>query len=201
MPYSPAMIIDANTRYGLASAPGIRFSTRSDSWSPTTRNPQVRLSSPQAIPVGANEADWKRLYELTLGADSQASSRDFASSPPRKVRKTSDMRPGDCASCMRDLLPVSSQALTWAWKDEPMSSIDGLAMKVAVRPLSAAISFTPFLYSRCRSAISRASVYRRFTSCWPSPHSDLENSTSIPAAFIPLRILPMIQSSLVDWRM
>jgi len=55
---------------------------------------------------------------------------------------------------MSDLLPVSSHRLTWAWKDEPMSSIDGLAMNVAVRPLSAAISLTPFLYSRCRSAIS-----------------------------------------------
>ena len=43
----------ASTRYGLTSAPGIRDSTRRPAPWPTTRKPQVRLSSPHTTAVGA----------------------------------------------------------------------------------------------------------------------------------------------------
>ena len=56
MPAIPAEIIAANDRYGLASAPGIRFSMRKVLSRPTTRKPTVRLSCDQAILVGAQLA-------------------------------------------------------------------------------------------------------------------------------------------------
>ena len=52
------------------SPPGNRFSIRSDfglpitlrsASAPTTRSAQVRLSTPHAIAVGANEPGWNRL--------------------------------------------------------------------------------------------------------------------------------------------
>ena len=60
-PCRPAAIIAASARYGLTSAPGSRFSSRSASPWPTTRIEQVRLSLPQATAVGANEPSAKRL--------------------------------------------------------------------------------------------------------------------------------------------
>ena len=68
MPGSPAAIVAAKARYELASAPGMRFSTRLPAPWPTTRNPSVRLSRPQPTAVGAHEPGWKRLYELIVGA-------------------------------------------------------------------------------------------------------------------------------------
>ena len=51
-------MVAANARYGLASAPGMRFSTRKLVPSPQSRKPQVRLSQPAAMRVGANEPAW-----------------------------------------------------------------------------------------------------------------------------------------------
>src|SRR5512146_182285 len=89
MPSRPAARLAANAMYGFASAPGMRHSMRSEEPSPTTRNPAVRLSSLQAIPVGANEPLWKRLYEATYGAQKTASSAACAIQPPRKKRNAS----------------------------------------------------------------------------------------------------------------
>ena len=62
-------MVAANVRYGLTSAPGIRFSKRRLMGEPpTSRKPHVRLSRPQAITVGAKVAAWYRLYELMVGA-------------------------------------------------------------------------------------------------------------------------------------
>ncbi len=58
MPWSPAAMVAAKARYGLASAPGMRFSTRKPPPSPQMRKPQVRLSQPQAMRVGAKEPAW-----------------------------------------------------------------------------------------------------------------------------------------------
>jgi hypothetical protein len=46
----------------------------------------VRLSRLQTIAVGAHEASWYRLYELTNGAYIQAISLAHAMSPPRYQR-------------------------------------------------------------------------------------------------------------------
>ena len=48
----------AKARYGFASAPGMRISTRSASPEPTTRKPAVRLSADQTRAVGAQLFDW-----------------------------------------------------------------------------------------------------------------------------------------------
>ena len=72
------------------------------------------------------------------------------------------------------------------------------AMNVIDRPASPAISFAPFLYTTCRSAISSASAYSRLISCWPGPASPFENSTGTPAASIPLRMARITYSSRVD---
>ena len=58
IPCRPAAIVAANARYGLASAPGMRFSTRKAAPSPQSRKPHVRLSQPTTIRVGANEPAW-----------------------------------------------------------------------------------------------------------------------------------------------
>ena len=55
IPCNPAAISAANAKYGLTSPPGIRVSTRSPGPRPTTRNPHVRLSFPQASVVGAHD--------------------------------------------------------------------------------------------------------------------------------------------------
>ena len=61
----------------------MRVSTRRPEPCPTTRNPQVRLSRPQASVVGAQLAAMKRLYELIVGAKKIASSRAHATCPAR----------------------------------------------------------------------------------------------------------------------
>ena len=48
-------MIAAKARYGFVSAPASRLSTRSPGPCPTTRNAHVRLSTPQASVVGAND--------------------------------------------------------------------------------------------------------------------------------------------------
>ena len=58
------------------------------------RNPQVRLSRDQTMLTGAHEATAYRLYELMLLAMKSDSSRDPASSPPRKWRIVRDIAPG-----------------------------------------------------------------------------------------------------------
>src|SRR5579862_4609451 len=89
MPYSPAAINAANARYGFTSPPGIRVSTRIADPEPTTRNPHVRLSRPQANVVGAHDPAAKRLYELMFGAKNTANSRPHAIWPARYDRNTS----------------------------------------------------------------------------------------------------------------
>ncbi len=83
MPYSPAARSAENARYGFASAPGIRVSARSAEPLPTTRNPHVRLSYPQASVVGAQLPAAKRLYELIVGAMNTARSAAHAICPAR----------------------------------------------------------------------------------------------------------------------
>ena len=68
MPYRPPAMIAEMPMYGFTSPPGTRFSTRSPDPLPITRSAQVRLSMPQATPVGAKLPLAKRLYELMLGA-------------------------------------------------------------------------------------------------------------------------------------
>ena len=68
-------------------------------------------------------------------------------------------------------------------------------MKVVALPSCAAISLMPFLKTRCRSAVTRASSQTTFTSCWPRPASPLEVSTGIPAAHISLRMRRRTYSS------
>ena len=58
MPHSPLAIVAANARYGFASAPGMRHSTRAPLCSPTVRNPHVRLSRLHTMAVGAHEPSW-----------------------------------------------------------------------------------------------------------------------------------------------
>jgi hypothetical protein len=68
MPWRPPASIAARARYGLTSPPGTRFSIRAPAPVPTSRTEQVRLSSPHAMAVGANDPTANRLYELTFGA-------------------------------------------------------------------------------------------------------------------------------------
>src|SRR5262245_65428486 len=92
MPSRPAATVAAKTRYGLASAPGMRHSTRSDEPLPTMRKPAVRLSIAQAIAVGANEPARKRLYEFTVGAKSSAQARPCCIRPTNHHRQRSGNR-------------------------------------------------------------------------------------------------------------
>src|SRR5207342_1498074 len=133
----PAAISAANARYGFTSAPGMRLSTRRLEPCPTTRNPQVRLSRPQASVVGAQLPAMKRLYELIVGARKIASSLAQAIWPARK-RLNSSVSPAKALSSPR-------QRLEWMWQDEPTTSWYGLAMKVIEQPRWYAISFAPFL--------------------------------------------------------
>src|ERR1700686_4217881 len=73
MPQSPPAMAAARARYGLTSAPGMRLSTRRPAPLPTALNPQVRLSSPHTMAVGAHESGTYRRYEFTYGAKHQAS--------------------------------------------------------------------------------------------------------------------------------
>ena len=66
------------------------------------------------------------------------------------------MRRSPSAGAMSGASVVASHRLVWMWQEDPAVSIDHLAMKVAARPYSPAISFTPFLNTRCRSATSSA---------------------------------------------
>src|SRR5439155_21422 len=61
IPWRPAAISAPKARYGLTSPPGIRVSIRWAAPCPTIRNPQVRLSCPQASVVGAHEPAAYRL--------------------------------------------------------------------------------------------------------------------------------------------
>ncbi len=94
---------------------------------------------------------------MTFGANSHISSGVCSSSPPRNDRPTPESSRADAGS---GIFAVSSAShtLAWMWHEDPMSEIDGLAMKVTLQSLWCAISFTPFLYSAWRSAISSASV-------------------------------------------
>ena len=62
---------------------GIRVSGRRAEPCPTTRNPHVRLSWPQASVVGAQLPAEKRLYELIVGATKIARSARHAIWPAR----------------------------------------------------------------------------------------------------------------------
>src|SRR4249919_1192025 len=81
MACNPAAITAAKARYGFASPPGIRVSARRAGPCPTTRNPQVLLSLPQASVVGAHDPAANRLYELIVGARKIASSSKQAICP------------------------------------------------------------------------------------------------------------------------
>ena len=61
MPWRPPASIAASARYGFTSPPGTRFSIRALGPCPTRRTAQVRLSSPHATAVGANEPSANRL--------------------------------------------------------------------------------------------------------------------------------------------
>src|SRR5680860_44207 len=110
MPCNPAAIVAANARYGLASAPGTRDSTRNDGPWPTRRNPHVRLSRPQASAVGAHDSGWYRLYELTVGAYIHASFRPVAMSPPSQPRNVGERWSGASSSHMRLSVPSGFQS-------------------------------------------------------------------------------------------
>src|SRR5512132_2015296 len=90
IPHMPLAIVAANARYGFASPPGSRLSTRNPVCSPTVRNPHVRLSRLHTIAVGAHDPSWYRLYEFTNGAYIHAISRAVVISPPRYHRNVSE---------------------------------------------------------------------------------------------------------------
>src|SRR5215813_8946387 len=164
MPSRPAATVAAKTRYGLASAPGMRHSTRSDEQLPTMRNPAVRLSIARAIAVGANEPARKRLYEFTVGAKSSAQARACCISPPNHHRQRSGNR-SDSADPPADLLrgwpalfggapaaganaavdPPSRQRLECTCIELPARRSSSLAMKVTACPFWMAISLAACL--------------------------------------------------------
>src|SRR6202051_4985886 len=109
MPCMPAASSAAKARYGLATAPGMRHSTRSALPWPTTRKPQVRLSYPQARVVGAQLPAAYRLYELMFGARNTANSPAHATSPARYSLKSGD-------SPANSAFP-SPQRLEWLWDE------------------------------------------------------------------------------------
>src|ERR671923_1008359 len=100
------------------------------------RNPQVRLSCPQASVVGAQLPAAKRLYELIVGATKIASSFNAAICPARYCLKTSDSPANAFAP--------SRQRLEWIWHELPIHVWSGFAMKVIEQPFRCAISLAPF---------------------------------------------------------
>src|SRR5207245_3511957 len=111
MPPIPLPNVAAKARYGFASAPGSRHSTRNPVCSPTVRNPHVRLSRLHTMAVGAQDPSWYRLYELTKGAYIHAISRAVVISPPKYQRKVSLMWGGVSPPHMSDSEPSTSHTL------------------------------------------------------------------------------------------
>lgn len=54
-------------------------------------------------------------------------------------------------------VPSSARSERWMWQLLPSRSLN-FAMKVSAWPCCSAISFAPFLYSACWSAVSRTSA-------------------------------------------
>src|ERR1700674_3392488 len=104
---------------------------------PTIRNPQVRLSWPQARVVGAQLPAAKRLYELMFGARKIASSDMYAMCPARYERKVSDSP--------SNVLRPPFQRLECTWHELPIQRWSGLAMNVTEQPCWWSISLMPFL--------------------------------------------------------
>src|SRR6188472_1675187 len=146
MPHMPLAIVAANARYGLASAPGSRHSTRAPLCSPTVRYPAVRLSRLHTIAVGAHDPSWYLLNEFTNGAYIHDISRAVAISPPRYQRYVSDMLCSASSDHIRLLPPSRLHTLECRWQLDPASAIVHFAMNVIATSFSAAISFAPCLY-------------------------------------------------------
>ena len=77
-------------------------------------------------------------------------------------------------------LRFPSKSEKWVCMPEPWTPASGLGMNVAWRPASSAISFTISRVVMTVSAMVRASVYRRSTSCWLGESSCWLYSTGIP---------------------
>ena len=137
IPCSPAAIIAASARYGFTSAPGSRFSIRSDGPCPTARSEQVRLSSPQAIAVGANEPVREALVRVHVRRVEQrqlAHARDLAGDELVEQRLV----------LAEHVLAGLSASEQWMWHELPSASLN-LARKVIAMSSCAAISLAPFL--------------------------------------------------------
>ncbi|MNN79153.1 hypothetical protein D3C81_1957720 [compost metagenome] len=93
------------TRYGLASAPATRYSTRWLSRSPHgMRNATVRLLCPQEAWVGTYMPGWKRRYEFIFGA-SNAIDAGIRSIIPASTRfNNAESSPSASASTFSPLL-------------------------------------------------------------------------------------------------
>ena len=113
----------------------------------------LRLSRPQSISQGASVSGPNRLYELIVGLSSALSARACRSTPPIAYRPTADSPSGPAGS-PNTLPPASSLTETCTWNPEPPSSLNGLAMNVAISPRCRAISCTADLSRNERSAAS-----------------------------------------------
>ena len=147
----------ARAMYGFTSAPGIRLSTRRPAPWPDGPEaagavvlapdhgggrPAVGHVAAVGVDVGG-EAPGQLVGGVELAGQEL---RRPTVEKPRRVRRRRRPAPSAASSV------AASHRLVWMWHDDPASSIDHLAMKVAARPSSPAISLTPFLNTRWRSA-------------------------------------------------
>src|SRR6266853_1579786 len=91
MPSAAEAATAAIARYGLASAPGRRHSSRhSSGWSLRTiaRTAHERFSTPQLALTGANQPGTRPLYELMVGVTSSDAAGRCSSTPAIADRNT-----------------------------------------------------------------------------------------------------------------
>lgn len=105
-----------------------------------------------------------------MGLSSAASADACACTPPIACSAVADS-PYGAAGSAKTLRPSPSTQEMWAWKPEPPSSLNGLAMKVAIRPSCRASSLTADLKRKARSAASVASEWFRLISNCPPEYS------------------------------
>ncbi|MCY1443312.1 hypothetical protein D9M71_597190 [compost metagenome] len=156
MPMKPHSKLAAIARYGLASAPGRRFSTRRFCGPASgTRRPTVRFSSPHSTFTGAEVSGRKRRNELTLGANSGSTTGMNFCRPPTWLRNSSLICP---SASEKMFLPVCTSMMLWCrCMALPGSPVIGLAMKVAATLCLSAASRMVRLNTRIWSARDRAS--------------------------------------------
>src|SRR5205807_8605331 len=142
MPSAADAATAAMARYGLASAPGRRHSSRhSSGWSlrMIALTAHERFSMPQLAFTGANQPGTRRLYELMVGLRSSEAADRCSSTPAIADRNAAGSA---LPSVPRKAFAPSRQHERWTWPLDPSSPGFVLARKLAFKPMLVARSLT-----------------------------------------------------------